>query len=191
MSRNIALVGPMHSGKSTIAWELERNHGYVRFALADSVKDDVATLLNYWIEAYAPWMRPLTREMIDADKARFRTMLQWFGTEWGREYVGPEHIWIDRLLMKTTQSSYPVVTDDCRFLNEASALRDAGFLIVRVWRPETDRQISLGTAAAVQGIKGHASEIELERIFPDVHVTNDSPDAPALIAASLASWGTA
>lgn len=106
-----------------------------------------------------------------------RIMLQAMGTEWGRDKVSKD-IWMDCLLrtvkmlmhedgftktltydpvqgcVETAASRLPrgVAVSDIRFENEFQRIRDAGGLVLRVIRPDTDAK------AATVGITGHASE---------------------------------
>lgn len=186
MSRNVVLVGPMHAGKSTIAHLLVENWGYERIALADSVKDDAVYLVNQWFSLYGI-PSEITRIDIEANKAQFRPFLQWLGTELGREFTGNDRFWIDQFLGKVNWVDGPVVCDDCRFPNEAEALRAAGFLVVRVVRPEEQRAASVA-ASGQAGLPGHASETEIEQIRPDLYVYNEHEDSPAVLASMLAAW---
>ncbi len=62
--------------------------------------------------------------------------LQWVGTEWGR--TQKESVWVDATLTRVP-SDQNCFIGDLRFPNEIQALRDAGFLCVRITR--TDRPI--------------------------------------------------
>lgn len=56
-----------------------------------------------------------------------------------------------------------VVADDCRFHNEANAVRRNGGIVVRIKREETTTEHT-----------NHASEIEQDSIVADFEITNDS-----------------
>lgn len=167
---NIALVGKLHAGKTTIANALVESHGYTRIALADAVKDDAAELLNHWLNRNeVPEPSLITRAWIEANKAKVRPLLQWLGTEWGRETISRTW-WINQFLLSMQFAKGPVVCDDCRFLDETEALRRAGFVIVRINRPDHERFESAGN----QGIHGHVSEVEQEQIVADYTVINSA-----------------
>lgn len=176
---SIGLVGKMCAGKTSIAKALAEKHGYARLSLAYEVKEDAAAMLSYWLDVYSNHVSPLQRVDIDVawiekNKGILRPFLQWLGTEWGRQLVGPETIWIDRFLLRVSKVTLPVVCDDLRFLNEADALRKAGFVIVRVVRDESERRASAGS----QGIDGHASETEQQAISADIIIYNGSGRTP-------------
>jgi hypothetical protein len=65
-----------------------------------------------------------------------RLLMQMIGTEWGRTRIGSD-VWV--LLWKAAvdrlDPTVPVVVDDCRFPNEAAAVRAAGGTLVAVERP--------------------------------------------------------
>lgn len=61
-----------------------------------------------------------------------RQLMQTLGTEWGRQMIHPE-LWV-RSLLRRVQGRRAVIPD-VRFENEASAIRDAGGIIVHISRP--------------------------------------------------------
>lgn len=174
--KGIALVGPMGSGKTSLA-NLLVERGYVRLALADQVKRDAADMLS---NRYGVGF--LGREDVNRDKPVWRPFLQWLGTDWVRQHLGLDDYWIRRFLADATAVDAPVVCDDVRFLNEADALRAAGFRIVRVVRPDAERPTS--------GDPTHASEVEQDGIVCDDAVLNDGDlDQLAAAADRLAKEG--
>lgn len=109
-----------------------------------------------------------------------RIMLQSLGTEWGRQ-VADEDIWVncmirtakcvldgeqyDRrvgLVGRDPRQPKPrgVVVSDVRFQNELRVIPANGGRLIRVRRPDTDKD------AQVIGIKSHASEME-QKSFKD------------------------
>jgi hypothetical protein len=119
----------------------------------------------------------------EAGEVSPRTMLQHFGTEWGRNLHST--IWVDvfvhiasELLGDDYKVYYPdhgvhlvpedmvpnptriVVNTDLRFTNELENLRNAGAYLIQVKRPVTDRM------AEVVGIPNHPSEAE-QKQFTD------------------------
>jgi len=111
----IGLCGAAGSGKDSAANLLVRDHGFVRMAFADALKD-IAYREFSW----------------DGRKdARGRRLLQVLGTEAGRAY-NPD-IWIDRLRIRVAQPrEFSIVVPDVRFVNEANMVRAAGGYLVRV-----------------------------------------------------------
>jgi len=170
MPSRIALCGLAGSGKSTAADYFVSRHGYKRLSYAAPIKRMMRALL---IEAGASLVE--TIEMTDGKLKELPTSylcghsprygLQTLGTEYGRDTIGPD-IWRRILLNKVRKHSGPVVVDDLRFPCEAEALREEGFLIVRIIRADS------GTDS------GHSSErqefpvdltIQNDGLFSDLH----------------------
>jgi len=164
--RSIGIVGLRHSGKTTLAKEFLKQGPYVRKALADPLKDNAVEMCNTFLAIHG---RPLiTRADLEKDKGQFRLFLQFLGTEFAREYVGPDDFWI-RLFEKEVQNEKRlVVCDDVRFPNEAERLRRLGFLIVKISRDEEGRQESLRAAGDTS--ENHASETNIPLIDADVYL---------------------
>jgi len=105
----------------------------------------------------------------------FRKALQTLGTEWGRDVLGG-NIWANLLCARisflpklfpvlTTIPDCTIVVSDCRFVNEATTVREA-FSNVEIWsvvRNESDPQTH------------HRSEQEIETLFAmsDVVIDNN------------------
>lgn len=174
----IALTGKRGSGKSTLASQLaepsDGSAGYARLSIAEPVREVALVMVNAAIEAMRPYSGrkdPITREEMAANKEVFRPLLQWLSTEFGREYLGNENIWIWRLIDHLDR--YPpganVVVDDVRFGNEVEALRDEGFRIVHVERPSGDRP-------QPTPVDLHASERQMFTTTPDATIVNDGAE---------------
>lgn len=158
----VGIVGTMMSGKTTLADTLVTQHGFKRLALADPVKDGTVEMVKAGLR-YIGVDRPFTRADLERDKHVFRPVLQWFGTEFGREYVGPDTRWIDTLLQRALYfDPTPIVCDDIRFPNEVESLSAAGFVIFRIRRDEGERLKDLRARYSpeeIDGILSHPSEI--------------------------------
>lgn len=116
---------------------------------------DVETDLAEWYrDDRAAWKTP-------------RIFLQRLGTEWGRQRIHPE-IWVEAWRHQLAQEAVKhfrdemIVADDCRFENEAAAIRAEGGKVVRIERP------GAGSATG----SSHASEKGVE---PDITIQNDGP----------------
>lgn len=165
---NIGLVGPMGSGKTTAANRLVDAYGYRRIALADPLKDVSVKMIQVFMEEMNRAEPLFTRKELDDNKdPHFRPFLQWVGTDLGRVYLGPDTIWIDKFLETAQYSDQPVVCDDVRFVNEAEALRDAGFTIIRIIRDEAQM---LSYQAGV--VNNHVSERDMGAIEEDITLFN-------------------
>jgi GTPase SAR1 family protein len=168
---NIALVGPRKSGKSTAA-EALINAGYTRLSLADPVKDAAVSMVNrFWFDEMDSDNREsFSRDDIDTDKAVFRPLLEWIGSTFGRDYLGTPDRWITMFRERAHRTPGPIVCDDVRFPNEAGALREMGFLIVRILRPTEARMLALDEAGETRDWQ--PSEEAIEEIVPDYTLHN-------------------
>lgn len=153
----VAFTGLAGSGKSTAAGRLVNDHGYQRVRFAGPLKDMLRAL-------------GLTEAEIEGDRKEMpcellcgqtpRRAMQTIGTEWGRDLIGDD-LWIRawRASLDRVPAGVPVVVDDCRFPNEAKAVRDAGGLLIRIDRP-----------GAGAGAAGHVSEMHALPV--DVLISN-------------------
>lgn len=170
MKPNIALTGLARSGKDSVAARLVEDHGYVRVAFADKLKEAALKANPIAVTDDDYWDVPGTR-LVDvveghgweAAKDRFpevRRFLQdygqairetnpyfWITTAWSRIYDA----WDD---------GRPVVVTDVRYTNEADFLTESNFTLVRVTRP-----------GLVPG--QHLSEREMQGYQADVELAND------------------
>lgn len=106
-----------------------------------------------------------------ADRPNWKTpriFLQRLGTEWGRNRIHSE-IWVEAWRNSLGESAVEhfgdilAVADDCRFENEAAAIRKEGGIVVRIERD------GAGSATGAN----HASESGIEA---DITIRNDGPE---------------
>lgn len=138
----IALIGTKHTGKTTFARTLEEYYGFTRLAFADPIKLSLIHAINAFLVDQG---LPPTMSLADLrdQKESFRLGLQWFGTDIVRNLCArPDH-WVKNLLARLDaieahahdEGRLPaIVIDDVRFANEADALRQRGFTLVRLVR---------------------------------------------------------
>lgn len=157
----IGVMGPIGAGKSTVADCLVQAHGFTRVKFAGALKAMMRAL-------------GLTDREIEGDRKEVtcpllcgrtpRHAMQTLGTEWGRELIGAD-LWVRAALEeigRLRRTGCPaVVVDDCRFQNEAAALRDLGGAIWHVVRRDE-----------VPESAGHASEREWSTVVPDLVLLN-------------------
>ena len=190
MGKLIGVSGYARTGKDTIGQILVDEHGFFRIAFADAVREGVYAL-NPWvpIEVAKPLIDPKdspllfeerkkpryemrlrrVQEIVDEygwEKAKaapeIRRLLQAYGTEAGREIHG-HNAWVDVALRKWKEAGYcDTVITDCRFPNEAAAIREAGGEVWRVNRPGVGPQ------------SNHPSEISVDEFEADHVIYNDS-----------------
>lgn len=153
--RLIALTGLAGSGKTTAA-EALMEQGWVRVKFADTLKRMVRAM-------------GLTDEHVEGDLKEVlvdwlgrrtpRYLMQSLGTEWGRRMVHPD-VWVSiarQRILEAQADGFDVVVDDCRFDNEAAAVRALGGHVVGI--------VGRGGIAG-----GHVSEAG---VVPDMSITND------------------
>lgn len=138
----IGLIAPKGTGKTTFAHTLRDTYGFDLVSFADPIRYSVVTAVNAFL---ADQQLPdrVTLENMEMDKDAFRLGMQWLGTEIVRQHVQRPTHWIDKALFRinqlerrsAAQGSIPaIVVDDVRFVNEAEALRDRGFTLIRLRR---------------------------------------------------------
>lgn len=182
----IAVVGTMHSGKTTLANALVEQ-GFARLALADPLKDAACGMLTSFIYGFTPYFPDrwdaldggrqvplgIDRQEMEDGKHIFRPFLQWLGSEFAREYLKNNDCWLEmfRDMLDIRFCGADVVCDDVRFPNEAEYLRRLGFQIVRIKRIEEERLASVrsvsGNGCGSDQHLFHQSETAVESIHPD------------------------
>lgn len=163
MIRLIALTGPAGAGKSTAAKHLVARHGYRVEKFAGPLKDMLRGfgLTERHIEGD---LKEVPCDLLGGKTPRYA--MQTLGTEWGRDLISPS-LWVDTWSSRAATGL--VVCDDCRFPNEAAAVRALGGVIVRVVRVGHERPGG-----------DHVSEAGQEGIKPDAKLWNDVLDDDSL-----------
>lgn len=136
----IGLTGYANSGKDTVAEILVREHGFVRYAFADKLRE-LLYAMNPTVDTqdeYAPLQDVVDRRGWDDAKRHIpevREMLQRVGV-WHRENIS-EDFWVRLVKDQITheQLTAGVVVTDCRFSNESAWVRSWGGAVMRVTRP--------------------------------------------------------
>ena len=177
----IGITGYKRSGKDTAGEVMASILGCQRIAFADPIKDAVRAILR------AQGVEEATiEECIDGDLKEApcpylqdkspRYVMQTLGTEWGRETLG-DAIWVKAALNRAANSDVGTIITDVRFPNEAEAIREAGGVVVRVSRPETEPDMADTL---------HPSEAGVAKIEADYVIRNDMSrdDFQAEVAAS-------
>ena len=97
-----------------------------------------------------------------------RKLLQWLGTEWGRDTIS-KTLWIDlwKRDVEYLQQNYPsriIVSDDVRFENEVDTVKSLGGYIIKI-ESNKDRIVKEGT--------GHSSELGISSEKIDYIIENN------------------
>lgn len=183
----IALSGYARSGKDTLAKALIKNHGFERVSFADKLREALYALNpqvgpnvlvadlhtsgsegSIHFKNESAFLQDVIEEYgWDGYKettygAEIRRLLQRLGTETGRQVLG-ENIWVEAAFKGAQEEGVVknLVVTDCRFPNEAQAVKDRGGYIVRIDRP------------GVNPANAHESETGLDRWAFDAYVYNN------------------
>ncbi|WP_432068240.1 hypothetical protein [Streptomyces sp. C10-9-1] len=172
--RHVALMGRAGSGKDTVGARLVSRFVFARVAFADPLRDmalSVDPIVSSEPTGYGPLPIRLSdvvrREGWDAAKRRpeVRRTLQRLGQSVRDQY---EDYWLRLALAKIDVADrwgLPVVVTDCRYVNEAEALRERGALLVRIERPGEHGPTG-------EDERTHTSETELDDFPADAVLTN-------------------
>lgn len=127
----VAFTGVAGSGKSTATRYLVEQHGYTLVKFAGPLKDmmraiglDERQIEGDLKETPCEWLQGRTP----------RHAMQTLGTQWGRDCIGKD-FWIElwrRRVEIIFADAGRVVVDDCRFPNEAQAIRRLGGDIYKI-----------------------------------------------------------
>lgn len=161
MNKLIGVAGKARAGKDTFVRGLIQQ-GYTRAAFADALKQVTALIANEPLHYFTD--DELKEEFTPALGMTRRRALQGMGQS-VRETLG-DGTWVNRV-MRTWEDSgkIPVAISDCRYPNEAKAIRAAGGIVVVIERPDN------------AGLTGEASTHSSEQPLPfdlvDVYIRND------------------
>lgn len=144
---SVGICGFIGSGKDVIGDILCEEKGYIRMSFATVVKEITSTMFGWPLHMLLGTTQESRewREKIDVEWSKIlgypitpRMALQKVGTDACRNVIG-ENIFVGKVL-KTIQDKYPdknIVITDCRFENEINIIKQHGFKIIHVKRPET------------------------------------------------------
>lgn len=157
----IAFYGPMCVGKTFCANYLVENCDYEKISFADKLKALAYDLFG--VQGKGGASRKLYQEL--------GTALRAFD----------EDVWINALLMRVSRSvlvSRPIVVDDLRYVNEAKALKRAGFVLVQVICDEGTRmeRVHVLYPDTLPSSHEHPSEQQWKMIRPDYTVISNTYD---------------
>jgi len=184
----IALLGLKGSGKGTSGDYLDFTHNFHRESFAKPLKNMCADIFGWerhLVEGETQQSRAW-RELPDpywSERLGFqitpRSALQLIGTEVMRENFH-QSIWVDSLVKRVQTSRHDrIVITDCRYQNEAEAIKKIGGVVVRVTRGTPPPWWYEAAAAAERGGDidehwgVHSSEWMQAGITPDYTITND------------------
>jgi nucleoside-triphosphatase THEP1 len=174
MTRLIALTGYAGSGKSTVARHLVEAHKFTLVKFAGPLKA-MMRCLGLGDREIEGDLKEKPHPVLCGKSPRHA--MQTLGTDWGRDRIGRD-LWVNAGIEATHRAldqGGSVVIDDCRFENEAKAVRQLGGRVFRIHRP------------GVGPITAHSSEHLPEPI--DHHFLNDGSedDLRALVTSYIIS----
>jgi hypothetical protein len=127
----VAFTGVAGSGKSTAAGYLAERHGYTRVRFAGPLKAAMAAM-GFSHSEIEGELKETPNDALGGKTPRYA--MQTLGTEWGRNCI-VDDFWI-RLWRRDVDAVLAgggrVVVDDCRFPNEAQAIRKLGGDIFKI-----------------------------------------------------------
>ena len=147
----VGLIGFKQSGKSTAAKYLEEKYGFVRHNMKDALIAEIRQNFPDLLDAICLQMNimrgewdvlPWTIERLFEEKPPLmRALMVNYGTEVRRG--DKDGYWVDEykdgVEYLATLGVDRIVTDDCRFINEAKAikeLKDNGGILIRIIRTD-------------------------------------------------------
>jgi hypothetical protein len=155
----IGITGHAGSGKTTAAKYLVQEKSYICVPFAAPLKKMLRGLGLTDRETDGD-LKEQPSDILMGVTPRFA--MQRLGTEWGRNLIHPD-LWIElwrREAERLIAGGHGVVSDDCRFPNEADVLRKLGGKIIGL---RTDEALD-------PAVVSHASETQ--SIEPDVKILN-------------------
>lgn len=127
----VALTGLAGSGKSTLADYLVSRHGYVRVKFAGPLKA-MCRAIGLGDAEIEGALKEVPCALLQGKTPRYA--MQHLGTAWGRDLIGPDFwtgLWV-ATANDVLDHGGRVVTDDCRFDNEADTVRAAGGVVIQL-----------------------------------------------------------
>lgn len=159
----VALLAPKGTGKTTFAHTLQNYYGFSTVSFSSPIRLSLVRAVNAFLADQGINETVSLQDLMD-NKESYRLGLQWLGTEIVRDRMNRPTHWINKAMSSIdnitnfhTQEKTlsAIVVDDVRFNNEAEALRDRGFRIVRLVNP------------TITANDAHQSETQLRSIVTD------------------------
>lgn len=166
--RIIGLTGQAATGKDTVRYMLEEDHGFDGLAFADPIRQMIGELLtSNGFDTVWMYDRDHKECPIPGLGASYRELAQRLG-DWGRA-IHPD-FWVNiaaNFVSELQQrGDHLIIISDVRFVNEARWIREAGGQIWRLERP------------GVASVRDHESERQVAQVLADhtIHNTGTMED---------------
>jgi hypothetical protein len=163
----IGLTGLKQSGKTTAGDFLAHKYKFEHTSFAAPMRKFAMDVLCM-NEVQLEFMKEQPVTFLDRQVTP-RQFLQRLGTEFGREMIHPD-LWVRACLMRVDTNRRTVISD-CRFDNEAYAIRAMGGKIVQITR-----------RGQVAGTDTHASEAGIHPALIDYTINNNGERVEAFHA---------
>lgn len=145
----IALLGAPGTGKTSVGWELATIIGADRLTFSEALKQELSRMLAY---SEPGSVQHYYQEMTNpATKDAYRPLQQALGAF---RRAQDEDYWVQQALA-AMRPGRAYVSDDCRYWNEYHALKNLGFVFIRLLPGPTTRPLT-----------GAQAEHESERDWP-------------------------
>jgi len=167
----VGITGLAGAGKDTVADILVNDFGLQKTAFAKPIKDGCKVMFGLTDEQLYGDLKEVVVERYGCTP---REILQWAGTEFGRDLVHPD-VWLIQVEQQWNdlQALDPVehtcgglVVADVRFENEAALIRRLGGTVLHVQRP-------LDALMTREEYRQHSSEGGLSQRLVDYHLNNN------------------
>ena len=156
----IGLMGPMGSGKSVVAKILMRL-GYKRIRFSAPLKN-MLRAIGLTTEHIEGSLKEKPCDLLSGFTPRY--CMQTLGANWARETVDPDfwlNLWLIEIKKLELVYKFPkVVSEDCRFPNEAETIKSMGG---EIWEIKRDNH----------EYEGHSTEMAMMDITPDKIILNN------------------
>lgn len=164
----IAFAGPKFAGKGTAA-KLPLSAGYKIASFARPLKDMLVAMGLTEVDLTDPVLKETPHPLLGGQTPRYA--MQTLGTQWGRETIWDD-IWVNLMsvrLRTMLADGGRFVFDDCRFDNEAIALRQSGAVIIEITNPKCSYNPAIKSEA---GLSRHliTATVANDSTIEDLHV---------------------
>lgn len=180
--KSVAIFGKFCSGKTTLANVLVDEYGFTKVSMAENMKRIVKEVYGHTDKSH---MVQVTRRDGSYDHITVREVLQRLG-----EAVkdADRDIWLKWLEADLMFMRGPFAMDDARLSFEADALRQNGWVLVKLVCPENirfERYRKLYDREPTPAELYHSTELDVDYIDCDIEL--DATVSPEYLAAQVAS----
>lgn len=146
MRHIIGLAGCKRVGKDTCADFLVAHHGFLKYSLADPIKEVCKHMFLFDDEQL--W--GAEKDVVDPRYGKSpREVMQRLGTDFVRDWIGDD-FWINRMRTWADSHNRNIVVADVRFQNEVDAIHAMGGHVLLLSRPSLGPSIDCHKSEACQ-----------------------------------------